>query len=219
MGSIIVGRLLHCSTAIVAGATKDHIVNELTSCKPVSKYEKTKYDLEFQILKGLSKVIDVGILRPTAVVGPGGQNLAKLASELKKTNMIISYLRSSLYGRRPMHLVSIRNVIAAMMHLAVLPVAMKGNIYIVSDDHDPENNFQSIEKCLTLSMGQKIRKIPNVPLPKTFLVILLRLLGRSDFDMTRKYDSSKLASTGFVPVDSVLDAVHAFGMSINLVKE
>ncbi len=212
-----VARLIHCSTAIVAGTARESKVNELTLCFPSSPYEKTKYELELQLLQETSKILDFGILRPTAVVGIGGQNLVKLAMDLRKSSWIVNYLRASLYGLRPMHLVAIHNVVSALLHLASLPESLKGNIYIVASDDDPDNNFKRIEECLMRAMGLKKRRFPLIPIPLLILSVFLKILGRSGFDMAQKYDSSKLTSTGYVLVDSISSAVRAFGENMRVI--
>lgn len=208
-----VARLVHCSTAIVVGAAPASRVVESTPCEPRTPYERTKWALEQRVLSALSRGLDVGIVRPTAIVGPGGQNLLKLARSLQNGSRIASYLRACLFGRRPMHLVPVRNVAAALLHLAVLPTALNGNVYQVSSDDDPDNNFHSVEGMLSRSLGLEPRKLPLLSLPGQVLALLLRFLGRSDTNLARHYDSTKLMATGFMPLDSVADAVREFGES------
>ena len=209
-----VPRLVHCSTAIVAGATRASRVVESTPCEPRTPYEITKWALEQRVRNALSTGLDVGILRPTAILGPGGQNLLKLAKSLQTGSRIANYFRACLFGRRPMHLVPVRNVAAALLHLAVLPAALNGNIYNVSSDDDPTNNFESVEAILLRSLGLQPRKLPLLPLPMQVLALILRLLGRSVTNMARIYDSQKLLATNVVPVDSVADAVREFGENL-----
>lgn len=214
-----VARLVQCSTAVVAGATKSTLVVETTLCMPLTLYEQTKWLLEQQVLDALSRGLDVGILRPTAIVGPGGQNLLKLAGALQSGNEVLNYLRASFFGKRPMHLVSIRDVTAALCHLAFLPTILNGNVYIVSSDDDPENNFQSVEANLLSSLGLAPRKFPLLPLPLQVLSLLLRLMGRSDRDMQRMYGCQKLLATNFKPVHSVAMAVREFGHNIQDIQK
>jgi len=209
-----ISRMIYCSTAGVVGATKESKVNETTPCVPVSNYEKTKYNLEQQLLKNISKTLDIAILRPTCVVGPGGQSLLKLCLDLKSSSSLINYLRASLYGSRPMHLVSVNNVANALLHLVFFKKPLNNNIYIVSSDDDPKNNFKKVEECLMQAMGIKKRSIPLIPIPIIILSLILRLRGRSHFNMIRKYDSKKLRLTGFLETSPPLNAVHAVGISM-----
>jgi nucleoside-diphosphate-sugar epimerase len=195
----------------VAGATQVSRVVESTPCMPLTPYERTKWIIEQRVLGALHRGLDVGILRPTAVVGSGGHNLLKLARSLVRDSAFANYLRASLFGRRPMHLVPLRNVTAALLHLSFLPAALNGEIYIVSSDDDPHNNFRSIEKIMLRSLGLRPRKVPLLPFPSGVLSLMLRLLGRSEVGRARIYDSGKLHEVGFKPMNSVVGAVREFG--------
>jgi nucleoside-diphosphate-sugar epimerase len=206
-----VARLVHCSTAVVAGVVTQSRILESTPCLPRLPYERIKWTLEQKVLSAVPKGLDVGILRPTAIVGTGSRNLVKLARSLLHGNRIVSYLRASVFARRPMHLVPVRDVVLALLHLANLPVPLNGNIYHVSSDEDPDNNFRTIEQVLSRALGLPSRRLPLLPVPPQLLALLLRALGRSETNLGRVYDSRKLLNTGFRPVDSVLRAVRDFG--------
>jgi nucleoside-diphosphate-sugar epimerase len=194
-------------------------VTESAGGNPLTEYEKTKWLVEQHAISATAKGLDVAILRPTAIVGPGGQNLVGLASSLLDGNPVANYFRASLFGRRAMHLVPVRNVAAAVLHLAGLPHPLGGNIYQVSADDEPGNDFRSIEAMLSKCLGVRPRAIPLLPLPPQMLALLLRLLGRSDSDPHRCYDSGKLLATGYRPVDSVPDAVGEFAAKFRQQRE
>jgi nucleoside-diphosphate-sugar epimerase len=209
-----VARLIHCSTALVVGATPVSNISEATPCKPSNGYEETKYELEKLILSDLNNELDTAVLRPTAVIGVGSQNLVKLSNQLINSSEIINYLRSSLFGSRPMHLVPVQMVSEALIHLTFLPIPLSKQIYIVAADSDVDNNFQKVEKLLREALGIKQRKVPLFPLPQLFLRSLLRLLGRSDFSLSRNYRTDKLKSTGFHTTSSVGEAITSFGTNV-----
>ena len=71
-------RLIHCSTAVVAGRVNDNIVTEQTECNPRTEYEKTKYQIEQILTQKARNHFPLTILRPTAVFGENGKNLLKL---------------------------------------------------------------------------------------------------------------------------------------------
>jgi len=131
-----VSRLLHCSTAVVVGNTKTDRINELSPCKPSTLYEQTKLALEVCVLSASLRGLDVGILRPTAIVGYGGKNLLKLAYSLKYGNQFSNYFKTCVLGKMPMHLVPIRNVVEALLFLSLLDKQLDGNILKVSLDLD-----------------------------------------------------------------------------------
>ena len=207
-------RLVHCSTAVVAGRVAVSEVDETTPCVPFTPYERTKLALEACVLRAGQQGLDVAILRPTAVVGPGGQNLLKLARAIESGNSVVNYLRACLYGRRPMHLVSGRDVAAAAIHLALLPGPLAGGIYIVAADESADNEFRQVEALLRAALGVGPRRVPLLPVPSVLLSMLLRRLGRSDTDLGRRYDATKLRASGCQPVQTVRDAVLDFGKSL-----
>ena len=202
---------MHCSTAVVAGATRASRVLESVLCVPVTPYERTKLALELRVLNAVKKGLDVGILRPTAIVGCGGTNLVKLARSLRHDSSLTNYVRASLFGKRAMHIVSVRNVVAAIFHVATISTPLRGSIYHISSDDDPNNNFKTVETILLQVLGLRSRRLPIMRVPAQMLSILLKSLGRSDTDPTRIYDNRKLLDTNFKPVESVEDAVRSFG--------
>jgi nucleoside-diphosphate-sugar epimerase len=206
-----VSRLVHCSTAVVAGAARVQRVTESTRCEPRTPYERAKWAIEQRVLAARSRGLDVGIVRPTAVVGAGGRNLHKLATSLLRGSPVTNYVRACLFGHRIMHVVSVRTVAAALVHLAQLPAALDGNVYHVSSDDDPGNTFDQVEQVLRWALGQERSRLPAMPLPAAVLSVALGLAGRSDTDPKRRYDSAKLLATNFTPVHSVATAVHEFG--------
>ena len=209
-----VRRLIHCSSIDVFGRTKENLINEKTPCMPLSDYERIKFNLEDILKKNVFNTLDYGILRPSQVVGPRGKALAKLALALKNSSWISNYLRASLNGKRPMHLVPVRNVAKALVHLATLSNNLNGNVYILSSDEEECNTFNRVEKYLTLAIGLEKRKFPLIPFPEVILSLILWLRGRSSYNIKKKYDSSKLMLTGFSKIDSVEDAIRAYANSI-----
>lgn len=94
-----------------------------------------------------------------------------------------------------MNLVHVDNVAAALAFLANAHGAGR-QIYIVSDDEWPANNYQDVEKYLMGSFGIPDYPIPPLPLPKIALALALRLAGRTNANPNRVYDASKLLNAG-----------------------
>ena len=113
-----------------------------------------------------------------------------------------------------MHLVPVGTVVAALLHIAFIPSPAAGNVYIVSSDADPSNNFKAVETILMTSLGLTPRRVPLIPVPKRVLPVLLRVLGRSETAPNRTYDAAKLRGTRFHPVETVEGAVREFGRSL-----
>lgn len=207
-----VQKIVHCSTAVVVGASPEVRVVETTACAPRTRYERIKWELEQQLLTAVSRGVDVGIVRPTAVVGPGGQNLLKLARSLRNGNAAANYLRACVFGRRPMHLVPVADVAAALLHLADPSKLLNGNIYIVSSkEEDQQNTYLAVETILADVLHVTRWSLPVLTIPLPMLSVLLRLCGRADASINRVYDSGKLGAAGFRSVQSVSDAVREFG--------
>lgn len=189
-------RLLHISTAMVVGVPDGECVNESSPCRPVTAYERQKLDAERILLRELTEGVDLGILRPTAVFGPGGKNLIKLAGIIADANVFYRSLLRFFHGRRHMHLVSVRDVVAAIVFLTLHQRPLSGNVFLISADDELENNYQAVDAIVGAAMGKPIPKF-SPRLPAFVLRVLLRLAGRSQTNPELTYDSSKLQSWGF----------------------
>lgn len=209
-----VSRLIHCSTASVFGYISTGYVNELTPCKPKTNYEKVKKHVEDIVLNAQSKELDVGIIRPTAILGFGSKNLKKLAYSLISGNKLVNYFRTCTLGSMPMHLVSVRNVVEAIFFLAFFKKKLNGNIFIVSEDENIDNNFKKVQEILIDELGLKPSIFPYIFLPRVLQSILFKILNRSDLNIKRIYDSKKIKGYGFKPKDTIKDAIKQFSNSI-----
>jgi len=189
-------RLILCSTAVVAGNVRDDIVTEATECRPASDYEMAKLAVERLVLQPHDRSFEATVLRPTAFFGPGGKNLLKLAQDLLRRPAPVNYAMSCLQGRRKMNLVHIDNVVAALDFLIDAPISVDGEIYIVSDDESPLNNYRDVEQRLALGLGVQDYPLPLIAMPRPAFAMALGMLGRSNTNPGRIYDGSKLMRAG-----------------------
>lgn len=197
-----VGRLIHCSTAAVSGRVADDRITEATPCRPITEYGITKLKVEQAILIAAKGHFDAVILRPTAVFGPDAEPLKKLAADLIHGNRWGNYLKSCLFGQRRMNLVYIDNVISAILYLIRFAQPIEGEIFMVSDDASPNNNFIDVERYLIRSFGLPDYPLPRIPLPLAVLSLLLKGLGRNNINPRCNYSQNKLEAFGFrSPVD------------------
>jgi len=205
-----VRRLIHCSTAAVMGNIPDTEVNEETKCSPKNEYERSKYGVEKLVVENAMNRFDLAILRPTAVFGPDGKNLIKLAEEICKGNKTINYIKSCLYGYRKMNLVSIETVVAALIFLATKTSACNNEIFFISDDENPNNNYRYVEQYLTATFGFSHFRLPRFPVPQFFLSSCLRMAGKTNTNPQRIYLSSKIEAEGFVKTVSFEKSLESF---------
>ncbi len=203
-----VGRLIHCSTAAVVGRAQDDCITEETPCKPVTEYGITKLKVEEAVLNTARGFFDAVILRPTSVFGPGGEAVKKLADDLVAGSRFCNYLKSCLFGRRKMNLVHISNVVASILFLVHFTKSLEGEVFIVSDDDSPINNFADVEQFLMQKLCIPSYGLPRLPILPGVLKFLLTCLGRNNVNPYCYYAQDKLESLGFtkpVSFESGLD--------------
>ncbi len=197
-----VSRLIHCSTAAVSGRVKNNQINEETPCRPVTEYGITKLKVEQAVVEESRGHFDAVILRPTAVFGINSKSLKKVADDLVQGTRLQNYARSCIFGKRRMNLVHITNVVDAMIFLIRSTKRFNGDIFIVSDDDNPNNNFASVERYLMRAFMISDYPLPHLRLPLGILSFLLIIRGRNNVNPRCNYSSGKLQSLGFkYPVD------------------
>ena len=193
-----VARLIHCRTAAVAGRSPDDLISEGTPCQPVTEYGITKLKVEAAILEAAHRsYFEVAILRPTAVFGPAGEPLKKLSGDLVSGNRLRNYLKSCLFAARRMNLVHVANVVASIIFLAGWTDPLRGEVFIVSDDDNPSNNFADVGRFLMREFNLPDYRLPRVPVPPGVLAFLLRCLGRNNVNPRCSFDPGKLMRLGF----------------------
>ncbi len=205
-----VKRLIHCSTAAVVGNVPDSEITEKTSCRPLTNYERTKLEIEKALLQQSRDSFELAIVRPTAVFGPGGRNLVKLANDLTNSRWIVRYLKSCLFGDRRMNLVCVENVVSAIEFLIDMDKSVDGEIFIVSDDDSPINSYRELESYLLHRFGLKEYPLRRISLQNTALPFLLRLAGRSNTNPRRIYSDRKLRNAGFKKSVSLEETLRSF---------
>ncbi len=201
---------MHVSTATVVGAVQEDVVTEATLPNPRTEYELTKLQVEQCLAEEARDAFGLVVLRPTAVFGPGGKNLVRLAASLLTSAPAANYVRSCLHGRRRMNLVCVENVIAAIRFAAHVNVTDGMETFIVSEDDDASNNYRDVESTLRRELGSGAPLVPPVPLPTAFLKLALRVRGRSNLNPNRVYSAAKLRQAGFTPTTSLATGLARF---------
>jgi nucleoside-diphosphate-sugar epimerase len=209
-------RLVHCSTGVVTGRTITRITDEETQCFPISDYQKTKYLLEELVTNASSDALDTAILRPTAILGSGGENLKKLTLSLIEGTKCKLWVKSFLMGNRQMHLVPVNNVVNSLDALIHHRKKHHGQIYNISFDHDENNTYKSIERILLKKISRSYRP-PSIHLPIFLLSFILSLIGKRDEDINKIYLSSKINSLDYKECHNLEQAIEEF--AIHLLSE
>lgn len=205
-----IARFVHCSTVSVYGRASETKLTETSACNPVSEYGRIKLAVEHELIHRATGRFEFVIVRPSAVFGVGGEALVKLIGDLEDAPRLINYLRSSLFGRRRTHLVSVETVVAALRFLGQPGLAVDAETFIVSDDEDPINNFRDVERILMEELGVPSYGVVPPPLPRQLLETLMRLRGRANINTLTEYRCDKLLRRGFVKPVTLERALRRF---------
>ena len=143
-----VKRVVHCSTAVVIGFKAKGVVTESTVPQPRGDYQKTKYRIEEILREQLPPGIELAILRPAEIVGPGGMGLQSMIQRLRYDGSLKNFIYHFILKSRRFNYVSVYNVASALILLASTPIKQMGEIYNISDDDDADNNYESVEKII-----------------------------------------------------------------------
>ncbi|OFZ99771.1 MAG: hypothetical protein A3H35_15940 [Betaproteobacteria bacterium RIFCSPLOWO2_02_FULL_62_17] len=190
-------RLVHLSTAVVAGDIAASCVDENSACEPKDAYGRAKLAIEIILQSAAQGSFELAIVRPTAVFGPGGRNLQSLVLRVANDSLPHRALRAFVMGQRRMHAVDVEAVARAIAFLAQAELATPQQTFIIADDETPRNNYWDIESDLARALG--VSPLPSwLPcLPQQVFRVLLTLARRPDTDPDRIYSSAKLRQLGF----------------------
>lgn len=193
------------SSTSVYGTTASPVVDEESPCKPVGEYPQTKLAVELLWREGLRDDCILTVLRPSTVIGPSSIGLASMIRDALHSPIIGPIKRSVLY-HRSVHYVAVRNVVAAVLFSLRHPHASVREIYVVSDDHHPENeSYAAMQDAVRKSTGQS--PFPSLAMPQCILPTLGNLTGRSTLGLKRCFSSQKLHDMGFKDATTLYDEV------------
>lgn len=201
-----VKRVVHCSTAVVVGFSAGGTVTEETAPAPADTYQQAKYEIE-QILRAtLPAAIELAILRPTEIIGPGGQGLQQMIDRLDNEKWYVRSLYHRVLKSRRFNYVSVHNVVAALILLVSSPVPQMREIYNISDDDDPDNYYAAVEQIVHSSLGISREYHLDFGLPRPLLALLFKLLpGLAP--PHRIYSRAKLDRLGYMRVVTLREAI------------
>lgn len=190
-------RLVHCSTAVVAGAVRQQTVDEQTDCRPVTAYERCKLAVEERLRERCEGRLDLGLVRPTAVFGAGGRNLLTTVDFVTRGRPFYKRLRLSVFDTRRMNLVSVENTVAAIGFLVRRQRPLDGRSFIVSEDDHPENTFGAVCRRLHAALGIPFPRTLPVPFKRAWQRRLLARTHGPSVVPDRCYAGRSLAAAGF----------------------
>ncbi len=191
-------RLVHCSTAVICGRAMEDYITEETVDRPFDDYEKVKCAIENTLLEQTKDhSLELTILRPTCVFGQHGKNLLMLFNDLASGSNYKNYLKSCLYNKRTMNLVSVNNVVSAMVFLIDYQSPLHGERFIISDDEAEENNFRYVEKTILEILQKPDYAFPRTICPGSVLSLILRAAKKSNLNPRRKFQITKLQKFGW----------------------
>jgi len=201
-----VKRVVYCSTAVVVGFNAKGIVTENTMPAPKGEYQETKYRIEEILRVELPPNVELAILRPTEIIGPGGQGLQGMIKRLHYGRNYKNFIYHCILESRRFNYVSVYNVVAALILLASTPIKQMGESYNISDDDDADNNYASVEKIISSNFKRKQVYPFAIGLPRYFLSLLFKLLP-NHAPPNRIYSYSKIASLGYRKVITLNSAI------------
>jgi nucleoside-diphosphate-sugar epimerase len=205
-----VQRMLHVSTATVVGHSARPLITETTPCAPRTPYERNRLEAERLLREGLGEGVDLGIVRPTAIIGAGSANLCKLAAMIMHGQTFRRQVLRFIHGTRHMNLVPVEQVVAALLFLASDPRPLRGEVFIVSAERDPLNRYQAIDARLGVLLGKPPLPALGPAAPHWVLRLGLWLRGRSLYDPGQHFSSAKLEQRGFHDQPTLEAALLAF---------
>jgi len=130
-----VRRIVHCSTCGIHGSINGSPADETHPVRPVGIYERTKADGERLALElGARNGVEVTVLRPTPVYGPGDTRLLKLFKLASRRPMI-----TIGDGKVGYHLVYIEDLTDAFILAASEPAAA-GEAFLIGGPDIPSLN-------------------------------------------------------------------------------
>lgn len=194
--NIGIKRLIHCSSTSVYGRVNGE-VNEYTKCAPNDAYGRNKLAIEEVLLDKVGGRFELVILRPSEVFGVGGKALFSLMQSLQNGGLFWNYMRSSINQRRRTHFVPVQAVVDAIQFLIEEKRKLDSEVFIVSADDDPLNNFHDIEKILIDALHLTMYRVKQVPIPRFVLEKILLVAGRSTIDSQIVFSPEKLQKYGF----------------------
>ncbi len=202
--SSMLRRVVLVSSVSVYGENHSRIVDEESTCYPVGEYSETKLACETLWRDGLREDCELIVVRPTEIVGTDGEGLLVLIRDATD-RPVLGIVKRSLLRYRRLRYVAVSNVAAAIGFCLRKPMASSREIFLVSDDHYPENgSYATMQDFVRRLYGK--RPLPSLPMPDWILELLAKI-SRRPIGVKQTFDSRKIHEAGFSDVTSLADEV------------
>ena len=147
-----VRRLVHTSSVGIYGHIADPPAREDSPKRPDTPYERTKLAGEEAVLRRAREVgVDVVVVRPAWVYGPGCPRTEKLMRMLRKRRFL--YVGDGLNLRHPIY---IEDMLQAFVLAGTAPASLAGGVYLIAGP-----------RFITLrEMVETFARVLGVPAPK-----------------------------------------------------
>ena len=152
-----VQRFVHCSTVGVQGAIDDPPASEDYRLAPGDHYQQSKLDGELCALGYTGKGIEVTVVRPVGIYGPGDERFLKLFKAIDRNLFLMIGNGETLY-----HLTYIDDLVdgfIAAAHHAAAP----GEVFTICGAH--YTTLNELTDRIAAVMGRKRRRlqVPSLP--------------------------------------------------------
>ena len=132
-----------------------------------------------------------------------------MLAEMSSARGVASYLRSSLFNNRLLHLVPIETVVEAFLFVEGR-VGTAGCRHLIAADHEPLNRYRAMERHLVQRFDIQDHRWPRLPLPPAALRLALRVGGRVAAHPFTPFDDDGLRALGFTPPVAFEAAVDSY---------
>lgn len=152
-----VSRFVHCSTVGVQGEIEDPPANEEYRFKPGDHYQESKLAGEKLALSYLAKGLDVAVIRPVGIYGPGDTRFLKLFKPVSKGIFVMVGDGETLY-----HMTYIDDLVEGFVLAASHPDAV-GEVFTIAGERFTTQN--ELIGLVAEAVGKKLHmiKIPLAP--------------------------------------------------------
>jgi hypothetical protein len=96
-----------------------------------------------------------------------------------------------------MNLVSVGNVVAALLFASTSEVRAAAETYIVSEDEEPANNYRDVQRVFSGAFSRPLPEMPVAHVPALARDFIVRSLRAGEWNTRRRYSSEKLIAAGF----------------------